>query len=371
MELAKQEIMVTVDKSLGKLLAEAVSLQPSAVQENEKLHDDARNLRIRLEENEKQLNRSEIELRDAKITLEKERLESGTKFRTTNQDMICTVERLTVENHMLKRERDEYKQMVDECKKQPRRLLPVEQGQDGEDDIETCLRRALGPFMNINNTSKKEHEMDLEVTTVDGQIRIRIEIKNYTSSYLPDSERAKFFRDIDGLQPAPTAAILFMRCGLRMTGMDTNCVRAPLEKRGNTDVYQIGCWSKEMLLQTIHEICSRHIGRRNENDEKRMAVGSTETKNAFDHMSETIAFMSEQAIATETALKPWRQNGSSMTHKVAEHLRQVHSTNPSLVTQSLLTRFESKLPKRTRARSNSKDAPKGKKQKIDQKSSNQ
>jgi len=225
-----------------------------------------------------------------------------------------------------------------------RKMLPGEQGNVGEAEIEGLLRRALGSFMMVRNVSKvgQGHELDLELTSRDGTVRIRIDVKNSYNTYLPEAEIIRFYNDVDGLKPPISAGILFMRPGLRSADTSGRLV----EKRGPTYVYQIGWWATDLLIETIHEIVVNV--RMQQKTDAVVVTGERQINDAFRHMSQLVSFQNRLAAKTLETVEEWKSIGAELNRTTAEKLRLAHTVNPNAITSQTLRDFEQSIPKRKR-----------------------
>lgn len=224
------------------------------------------------------------------------------------------------------------------------KMLPGEQGNAGEAEIEQLLKRCLGSFMLIKNVSKvgQGHELDLDLVSRDGSIRIRIDVKNSYNTYLPEQEIGRFYSDVDGLKPPVSAGILFMRPGLRSTDSSGRLV----EKRENTLVYQIGWWATDLLIETIHEIIVNV--RMKQREEAVVITGEKQINDAFRHMSQLVSFQNKLAAKTLETVEEWKSIGAELNRTTAEKLRAAHTLNPNAITSQTLRDFEQSIPKRKR-----------------------
>lgn len=226
----------------------------------------------------------------------------------------------------------------------PPKMLPGEQGNVGEAEIEELLKRALGCFMSVRNVSKvgQGHELDLELLSRDGKIRIRIDVKNSYNTYLPEAEINRFYNDVDGLKPAITAGILFMRPGLRTADTSMRIV----EKRNQTVVYQIGWWATDLLIETIHEIIVNE--KMQEKADAVLITGEKQINEAFRHLSQLVSFQNKLAAKTLETVEEWKSIGAELNRTTAEKLRAAHTLNPNAITAQTLREFEQHIPKRKR-----------------------
>lgn len=224
------------------------------------------------------------------------------------------------------------------------RMLPGEQGNVGEAEIEDLLRRALGCFMAVRNVSKvgQGHELDLELVSRDGTIRIRIDVKNSYNTYLPEAEITRFYNDVDGMKPPVTAGILFMRPGLRTADTSMRLV----EKRNQTVVYQIGWWATDLLIETIHEIIVNE--KMKQRTDAVTVTGEKQINEAFRHMSQLVSFQNKLAAKTLETAEEWKSVGAELNRTTAEKLRAAHTLNPNAITAQTLRDFEQHIPKRKR-----------------------
>jgi hypothetical protein len=231
-------------------------------------------------------------------------------------------------------------------------LLPGQQGNEGEQEIEDFLGRTVGTFMNVRNVSKigQGHEMDLLLTSRDGFCTIRIDVKNHKSAnLLPDKEVDRFYSDIDAIKPAATAAILFIRPALRCQPDQSN-MGVIRSRRSNTDVFQIGEWAVGLLMETILHIIAEHLHSRTQPAQQTTFPGATQVKGAVNSLCQLVAFNNEHLSNTSKLVSDWTKIAAERTRQTAESLRAAHSANPVAVTTDVVADFEKQLPKRSRGK---------------------
>lgn len=240
-----------------------------------------------------------------------------------------------------------------EDSKRPTKMLPGQQGTAGELELEAFLNMTLQGFMDIKNVSKigQGHEMDLQLVSRDGTVHIRIDVKSGTR--VPEDEISRFYRDIDGLSPPATGAIVFSKCALRCdaTKHEDPTVNVRKSRRGKTLVYQIGCWSREMLIGAIHEIVIRHkVELEAEEAALKPFPGAAEVRQALKSCSNLVAYHNDKAAKAYDVISEWRLVGGEKNRVVADDLRAAHAANGNAVTLDTLTEFEMHVPKRKRGR---------------------
>lgn len=223
---------------------------------------------------------------------------------------------------------------------------PVDQGNAGEMEIEKYLRQCLQGFMDVKNVSKigEGHEMDLNLISRDGTIQIRIDVKS-GNRLLPEDEITRFHNDID--RTKPTGAILFMNTSLRCkVGEDPN-LNVRKSRRANTFVFQIGCWSRPMLVESVHEIVMRHkLELQCAEASLKPFHGAPEVATAFKAFSNLVNYQNDKAEEAFSVIKHWRTVGGEMNRKVVEDLRVAHAANANAVTLETLNEFEEQIPTR-------------------------
>lgn len=279
------------------------------------------------------------------LTVQNAKLESKEQNRIENQNLVEKVAQLGARNTMLEAQLKEAKACAGP-------ILPSDRGNAGESEIEQMLQKALVGFMTVRNVSKvgHGHEMDLELTSRDGLVKIRVDVKN--AARVPEDEITRFYSDIDGLTPAVSGAILFMRCGLR--GEAARGAGASFySKRGTTHLYQVGWWACDVLIETIHEIVlaqrmeAAHGTKAGASDD---FTGSKEVMGAVDALCQLSVFQNEQAAKAVSSLDQWRSLGAEKNRVAADSLRAAHALNPRAVPKQVLKTFEKHVPKRKRGR---------------------
>jgi len=226
---------------------------------------------------------------------------------------------------------------------------PIMIGAAGEMEIEQYLSLVLQGFMTVKNVSKigQGHEMDFQLVSRDGTVQIRIDVKN--GLRLPDDEINRFYREIDTLKP--TGAILFSKCALKCENGENPKVNARMSRRGKIMVYQIGCWSKEMLLEAIHDIITcRKVELECQQAAMKPFPGAHEVSKAFQSCSKLLAYQNEKAAKAYEVIAEWKHVGTEKNRVVADDLRAAHAANGNAVTIETLTEFEANVPKRSRGR---------------------
>lgn len=295
----------------------------------------------------------EASKRDSTLALEMLRMESKEQCRLSNVSLVDKLTLLGQELESKKAVIQLMEKQADEWKKNGLRMLPSDLGNAGEAEIEQLLQRTIGNWMTVRNVSKggHGHELDLELVSRDGSVRIRIDVKN--ALRVPEDQITRFHSDIDGLKPPPTAAILFMKVGLRGDTAKSGQPPCPIMKsrRGTTMVVQIGWWATDLLIETIHDIVvASKIELLTTAQAMRPFAGSTEVCKAVIALTDLVAFQNEQADKAGIAIKDWKTLGAQKNRVVADELRTAHAANANAIPKEVLVTFEKLIPKRNRGR---------------------
>lgn len=264
------------------------------------------------------------------------------KFRIQSDSMMAQLGKQGGEIELLKA-------MNALLQKQAPKSTPGEIGTAGEDEIEGFLKTAFGGFMTVRNVSKigQGHEMDLELTTRDGSIKIRIDVKN--GQTIQEQEITRFYSDILEIKPTPTAAILFTRCALKCINPDTLSLNIDKKRRDGTLVIQIGCWAREMLIESIIDVVvERKMDLAAENKTAKPSKGIKEIGKTIEALSDVVIAQNKTIAAIHKTAVSAKSEMAERSRIAAETLRMAHSANPAAVREEVIATFEKKTPKRGR-----------------------
>jgi len=296
---------------------------------------------------------TEASKRELVMAVENARLDAKEQHRQTNETLFNKLAQKGIEVESQKAMILLLEKQLDDAKKTSQRMLPSDQGNVGEAEIEEHLRRNLGGFMTVRNVSKggHGHEMDLELISRDGEVRIRIDVKNAMT--VAENQITRFHSDVDSIKPPPTAAILFMKQGIRGETVSNSAMPINITRcnRGSTMVIQIGWWATDLLIETAHDIYVMHkINVVNSDQSKKPFTGAAEVGKAFGALSNLVSFQNDQATKVTQAISDWKTLGAQKNRVAVDELRAAHSANTNAVPHEVLVSLEKLVPKRNRGR---------------------
>jgi hypothetical protein len=207
----------------------------------------------------------------------------------------------------------------------PRRA-PAVLGKEGEDEVESYLRLALGKFAEIENTSKIPHQLDLKVTTLTTPpVTIRIDSKNYCADgRLKSTEFKTFLGNVDRLDPPADAAVLFTTTAVCPKIFPT------YQRRASTDIFHVGAWQLDQLIAVIHDTVVRVM---HEQDlEKKPVQNSAEVSEFISELLCLLALYGDRCDAILDAAKRNQGSGGEHWRKVHNLAQAAHQASPGIIT---------------------------------------
>jgi hypothetical protein len=282
--------------------------------------------------------------------------------RQCREDNDATIRVILEERDKLRGERDckaaELKQALaslEDLKRASKCAASI--GIASEKNILEFLQQVFAGCLHVRHVGQigQGHLLDLELTTNDDAIRIHIDCKDYSTTFLPEGQIEKFNKDVDGLDNKDGgvkahAAILFMRPHLRGANHSVQRFR-----RGSVQVFHVGLWDRAALIECIHEAIVQHkIEQELGEVHRRPFNGAPQVSAAFDGLFDLVTFLHGKVAAVATAMKGCAL-GATKYRIAAERIAAAHSVNLHAVPKTILDKFMSKLPKRNKGRPTTKE----------------